>query len=120
MNDYTIASPEGVVIAQVSHSDITEHTGTPYDTGARLEPHPWVRDGITGHEYQRPAEADDYGRVDFDDDEAATVLSVRVGKLASGAYSLSVTRVRDVCLVVDVDGEQTLIVRPAAADQEEN
>ena len=78
MNDYTIASPEGVVIAQVSHSDITEHTGTPYDTGARLEPHPWVRDGITGHEYQRPAEADDYGRVDFDDDEGTTIATLHI------------------------------------------
>lgn len=74
---------------------------TPYDTGERLEPRPWSTDG----------DPDRYGRVDFDDDEAATVLSVRVGKLASGAYALSVTRVRDIRLVVDVDREPALLVR---------
>lgn len=78
MKDYTIASAEGLVIAQVSHTDLTEQTGTPYDTGARLEPHLWVRDGITGSEYQRPAEADDYGRVDFDDDEGTTIATLHI------------------------------------------
>ena len=37
-----------------------------------------VRDGITGSEYQRPAEADDYGRVDFDDDEGTTIATLHI------------------------------------------
>lgn len=59
---------------------MSSHTSSasPYSTGARLEPHPWVRDGITGSEYQRPAEADDYGRVDFDDDEGTTIATLHI------------------------------------------
>lgn len=57
---------------------------TPYDTGARLEPKPWVKDGDTGNEYIRPAIPDDYGKVDFDDDEGATVLTVYVEKSPHG------------------------------------
>lgn len=40
---------------------MSSHTSSasPYSTGARLEPHPWLRDGITGSEYQRPAEVSD-------------------------------------------------------------
>lgn len=52
---------------------------TPYDTGAVLEPKGWVdADGIAGSELRRPAEADDYGKVDFDDDEGNTVTTVRI------------------------------------------
>ncbi|CAM5539976.1 hypothetical protein [Leifsonia shinshuensis] len=50
---------------------------TPYDTGARLEPHVWVHDGITSPDgLSRDAEADDYGRVDFDDDEGTTIATL--------------------------------------------
>jgi hypothetical protein len=49
---------------------------TPYDTGARLEPKPWVKDGYTGDEYIRPVTPDDYGKVDFDNEEGATKLTV--------------------------------------------
>ena len=38
---------------------------TPFDTGARLEPHAW----ISGHD-------SDLGKVDFDDDEGRTVVTV--------------------------------------------
>ena len=47
-------------------------TPTPHDTGDRLQPTPWVRMGITGIQNPRPAQPDDYGRVDFDDAEGAT------------------------------------------------
>jgi len=42
---------------------------TPYDTGSRLEPKPWVdpKTGLAGEESPRPAEEADYGLVDFDD-----------------------------------------------------
>ncbi|MFT4284292.1 MAG: hypothetical protein QM598_05600 [Protaetiibacter sp.] len=55
---------------------------TPYDTGARLEPRTWVEDvggsWVTGSERLRDAFPDDFGRVDFDDDEGATIATIYV------------------------------------------
>lgn len=53
---------------------------TPYDTGDRLEPHIWVRGRsvISPTGEPRPAEPDDFGRVDFDDCDGATALSILV------------------------------------------
>ena len=54
-------------------------TLTPYDTGTRAEPRPWVNDDQTaGSDGSRRAEPDDYGRVDFDDDSGSTVATVYV------------------------------------------
>lgn len=54
----------------------------PYNTGARLEPHAWVDQvagsWVTGSERLRDAFPDDFGRVDFDDDESATYATVYV------------------------------------------
>lgn len=70
---------------------------TPYDTGARLEPITWVR-----HAYAVPP-ADWYGRVDFDDDEGATIVTAYAERDGDG-YTLYVEneaeRVR-----VEVHGE---------------
>lgn len=63
---------------------------------------------------------DRLGRVDFDDDEGATITSVYVRRLPSGTYALCVTRVSDVSLVVDIDGEHALLIRPTAANKEED
>lgn len=52
---------------------------TPYDTGDRLEPHRWR---------ERPDQPEHYGKVDFDDDESATVATVHIEKTPSGAYRL--------------------------------
>lgn len=58
---------------------------TPYDTGERLEPHPWVK--VRGQvatpmrwcaDAATPPEAEDFGRVDFDDEEGRTVLTLYV------------------------------------------
>lgn len=51
-------------------------TLSPYDHGTRLEPNPWVKNGVTGNDEPRPASADDYGRVDFDNEEGATEFTV--------------------------------------------
>ena len=52
---------------------------TPYDTGDRHEPAPWVDEkGITGQENRRPAADDDYGRVDFNDNAGITALNLWV------------------------------------------
>lgn len=60
---------------------------TPYDTGARLEPKPWnVRPepGIA----QADIDPDAYGRVDFDNDEGATVLTAYMEPDGNGGYTL--------------------------------
>lgn len=69
---------------------------TPYDTGDRLEPAPWVgSDGRVGQENRRPAQPDDYGRVDFTDDEGATVVVVYVERTPEGQHVVYVEDVGD-------------------------
>lgn len=65
---------------------------TPFDTGERAEPKPWitgsniVRDRATG-----VGEPDEYGKVDFDDDESRTVATVHVSKdPVTGSYVVHV------------------------------
>lgn len=71
-------------------------TLTPYDTGERAEPHLLVMPGnaasldpgVNPHADQL---RENYGRVDFDDDESRTVATVHVSKdPASGAYVVHV------------------------------
>lgn len=50
---------------------------TPYDTGARLQPQVWVHGTITSPTGKaREAVAADYGRVDFDQDDGATIATL--------------------------------------------
>jgi hypothetical protein len=71
---------------------------TPYDTGERLEPIPWVR----GHNSGRVHE--DYGKVDLDDDGGTTCLTVYVERDPGqpGGYVLHVENV-SVPLRVEVE-----------------
>ena len=71
---------------------------TPYDTGERLEPHRWVTEH-TGPKQTTPR--DRFGRVDFDNDEGRTALSLYVERTAQG-YTLHVERSADVALTVEV------------------
>lgn len=63
---------------------------TPYDTGERLEPRPWVQGGLDMAQLVRqsvggPVPAfQDFGRVDFDNEENRTVLTVYVDRDANG------------------------------------
>lgn len=50
---------------------------TPYDSGARLEPRAWA-----------PTADDEYGRVDFDNDESATVITLWIERDDAGEYRL--------------------------------
>lgn len=84
---------------------------TPYDTGARLEPHVW------------PAnyDPDRLGRVDFDDDEGATVLSLHAERRDDGSHELLVIRVSDAApLALNVDGERAVAVRPESLSEEDH
>ncbi|QIG59085.1 hypothetical protein SEA_RUBYRALPH_77 [Microbacterium phage RubyRalph] len=55
---------------------------TPYDTGKRAEPRPWAiptRDQIaTAEPIDRGLLEDRFGKVDFDDDESSTIVTVWV------------------------------------------
>lgn len=71
---------------------------TPYDTGTRLEPVPWVTrigdEFITGTESLRPAEPDDFGRVDFDDEEGVTMMCIHV-RFTAGEYVVVIDEISD-------------------------
>lgn len=78
----------------------------PYDEGGRLEPHIWVKDGTaTPSGLPRRAEFDDYGRVDFDDDEGHTVVTAWVQKTEKG-YMLRVDEHQDVPLVIETSSDR--------------
>lgn len=62
---------------------------TPYDTGERLEPKLWVTStaGLTRDN------ADEFGKVDFDDEEGATAFTVRAERNPDGSYTLRVENI---------------------------
>lgn len=66
---------------------------TPYDTGERLEPRLWVRGGTLVGPYEGtsrgPARDDDFGKVDFENDESTTVVTVYIERSGEG-YTLHV------------------------------
>ena len=82
---------------------------TPYDNGTRLKPHVWVRgDVATPGGLPRRTEEDDYGRVDLDDDEGRTVLTLYVERTAEG-YTLHVENLTD-SLRIEVDHDEAVEV----------
>jgi transcriptional regulator of heat shock response len=91
---------------------------TPYDTGSRLEPKPWHVQ--PRNLLQDPAEAHRYGKVDFDDDEGATRLTVHVARNNDEAYTLY-AYVQDEeapTVQLTVEGKEALLIQPSAALQE--
>jgi hypothetical protein len=83
-------------------------TLTPYDTGARLEPVPWVnpKARTAGKEEVRPAEEDDWGKVDFENDESATEVIIWVAPMHQGddGQIINVERMGEQPLIIVVDG----------------
>lgn len=80
---------------------------SPYDDGYRLEPRVRVNDGIVGEENPRPAVADDYGRVDFDNEFSETVLTVRVQRTEQG-YIVRVDEHQDVPLTIETSTQRQI------------
>lgn len=90
---------------------------TPYDTGERLEPHVWVKGEVaTPGGLPRRVIRDDYGRVDFDNEEGSTILTALVERTADGSgYVLRVDNLSEPLAVEVVDqlGRVTRIAQPA-------
>lgn len=92
-------------------------TLTPYDTGERLSPIPWVQ----GEAKRRgTAKPDDYGKVDFDNDESSTAATLYIEK-REGGYTLK--GYTNEPLDVDIDdqsGEDLLmpVFKPTATLQQ--
>lgn len=88
---------------------------TPYDTGERLETHVWVKGEMaTPGGLPRRVIRDDYGRVDFENEEGVTVLTALVERTADG-YALRVDNLSEPLAVEVVDqlGTVTRIAQPA-------
>lgn len=75
-------------------------TLTPYDTGARLQPVPWHVQ--RGNLNKGVGEEDRYGRVDFDDDEGATLVRAYAEKTETG-YVLRIAKSEHVTIEVESD-----------------
>lgn len=81
---------------------------SPYDTGDRLEPHPWVSNGlVNSQDAPREATGDDYGRVDFDDDEGNTVFTAWIQKTEAG-YIFRVDEHQDVELAFETSSDRQI------------
>lgn len=83
---------------------------TPYDTGERLQPCRWH---IQPRNLPDPEERDRYGRVDFDNDEGATMVSVHVSKDTDrDGHTLHISGAERSLMVV-TDNEGPLIESPS-------
>jgi hypothetical protein len=85
---------------------------TPYDTGERLEPIPWVQEEARRHRTRPPA---DWGKVDFTNEEGATVFTAHAEREGEG-YRLKVNDLSYTALRVEVDSE-LVTVAPTEALQ---
>lgn len=85
---------------------------TPYETGMRLEPRPWVR---SAEPAPMPREtttglttADDFGWCDFDDAPGRTVLSLYIERRETG-YVLHIDNMTEEALTISGDTEATVL-----------
>jgi hypothetical protein len=95
--------PEDVTVTSPASPGSTPLTSpaspglTPYDTGDRLEPQPWGRDVDHGH----------YGKVDFDNEESATVATVWIEATSTGTYVLRMDTDFEFAQII-INGEESL------------
>ena len=76
---------------------------TPYDTGDRLEPKLWTS-GINA-----AAPADEYGRVDFENDEGSTQFALHFERYNDHGYRLMIESLCGAPLLVSVDDGSLLV-----------
>jgi hypothetical protein len=78
---------------------------TPYDTGERLQPGAWVTpDPRRPEEYDR----DRYGKVDFDDDESATLATIHVERVETCHIAVVYSAKTNTELRVNLDADLDL------------
>lgn len=91
-------------------------TLTPYDTGERAEPSTWTPSN--SHLYSMPDEdresiianhRDDFGKVDFEDDESATIATVWATKADAGWTLHIYEAAGPLSLAVDTEQLRTLL-----------
>ena len=68
---------------------------TPYDTGSVAEPVLWQDDRSAVRAALRSGKEGDIGKVDFDDDEGATVATVRMTRDEHGIHTIHIESHRD-------------------------
>ena len=68
---------------------------TPYDTGERATPIPWVSNPADFGTIDIDRDPDDFGRVDFDDDESSTVATIHLSKRDDGGYTVHIIPMHD-------------------------
>src|SRR5699024_5536537 len=61
---------------------------TPYDTGERATPIPWVSAGSDFTAIHDDRDPDDFGRVDFDNDSSETVATIHLSRRDDGGYTV--------------------------------
>lgn len=91
---------------------------TPYDKGDRLEPIPWH---VQHRNLPKLEEAVRYGKVDFENEESATVLTAHVERNEDRkGYTLhaDVHDAEAPAVKMTVEGQEALLIQPSAALQE--
>ena len=68
---------------------------TPYDTGERATPIPWVSGSSDFTAMPDGRDPDDFGRVDFEDDESSTVATIHLSRRDDGGYTAHIIPARD-------------------------
>ena len=68
---------------------------TPYDTGERATPIPWVSADSDFTAIHRDRDPDDFGNVDFDDDEGRTIATIHLSRRDDGGYTVHIMPMDD-------------------------
>ncbi|MBT8162911.1 MULTISPECIES: hypothetical protein [Arthrobacter] len=96
---------------------------TPYDTGARCEPKPWLPTSDVQQLALRNDLPDDFGKVDFDNDEGGTVCVAYVERNGDGRFTVHIQPLVDEELRVMVhrdDGSVVILPGPASSATEKD
>lgn len=78
---------------------------TPYDTGERAVPTPWVSNPADFGTIAIGRDPDDFGRVDFEDDTSETVATIHLSKREDGGYTVHITPLGPELLDIEWHGE---------------
>ncbi|MFF1880226.1 hypothetical protein ACFVVC_01990 [Pseudarthrobacter sp. NPDC058196] len=93
---------------------------SPYDTGARCEAKPWIP---YGERVTEATPAENFGKVDFEDDEGSTVCVAYLERDKDGGYTLHVTPMcedREIRVEVNYEcGSARMSSTKAAADADQ-